>query len=199
MEINPQKIEGNWKEGWAMDLHTTSSIPKEKDEAGNVVKWDTIRPPIAEALYRLKYCSDISNVVSIAKPIADFLHEKQEQWNVNMIVPVPPSDTERAYQPVGELENAIAVLSKVPVDNTVLKKNESTPPLKTIDDPEARREILQDAFSVETDTLKGKNVMIFDDIYRSGETLNAVGEVITNQGNADNVYALTVTKTRAKR
>jgi hypothetical protein len=35
MEINPQKIEGNWEEGWAMDLHTVSSVPV-TDEVGNV-------------------------------------------------------------------------------------------------------------------------------------------------------------------
>ena len=85
------------------------------------------------------------------------------------------------------------------VDYTVLKKNEATPPLKTIDDPEARREILKNAFSVEAGTLKGKNILIFDDIYRSGETLNAVSDVVQQQGNAENVYVLTITKTRVKK
>jgi predicted amidophosphoribosyltransferase len=197
MDINPQQIDGIWEEGWALDLHTLSSVRTE-DASGNV-HFDTKRPPIAEAMYRLKYCNDISNVVGIAKPVADFLLDKQEQWNINLIVPVPPSNTERPYQPVNELANAIGILSKIPVDNTVLRKNESTPSLKTIDDPEARREILKDAFSVEADALKEKNVLIFDDIYRSGETLNAICKVIKNQGNSDNIYALTVTKTRAKK
>ena len=53
-QIKPIKINGRWNEGWALDLHTTSSYPI-KDEDGNITGWDTIRPPIAEELYRLKY------------------------------------------------------------------------------------------------------------------------------------------------
>ena len=198
MDINPQQIDGNWEEGWAMDLHTTSSVPI-TDEAGNVIKWDNARPPVAEELYQLKYCNNKSKVDTIAKPVSDFIREKQEQWKLDLIIPVPPSDTERTYQPVIELANAVGTLSDLPVDNVVLKKNDATPPLKTIDDPEARREILKDAFSVETDVLKGKTVLIFDDIYRSGETVNAISEVIKNRGNAKNIYVLTVTKTRVKK
>jgi predicted amidophosphoribosyltransferase len=181
-----------------MDLHTTSSIPI-TDEAGNVVKWNNIHPPIAEELYQLKYCKDKSKVDIIAKSAADFINEKKEQWNIDLIIPVPPSDTERVYQPVIELVNAISKLSDLFVDNTTLKKNEATPPLKTIDDPEARREILKNAFSMDADALNGKNILIFDDIYRSGETLNAVSDVIQQQGNAENIYVLTVTKTRVKK
>jgi predicted amidophosphoribosyltransferase len=88
---------------------------------------------------------------------------------------------------------------RLPVDSTTLKKEDATPPLKTIDDPEERREILKNAFDVDLGSFAEKNVLIFDDIYCSGETLNAVADAITIQGNAENVYALTVTKTRAKR
>ena len=107
MEINPQKIEGNWEEGWAMDLHTISSTPI-TDEVGNVLKWNNIHPPIAEELYQLKYCKDKSKVDNIAKTVTDFINEKQEQWNIDLIISVPPSDTERVFQPVTELVNAIS-------------------------------------------------------------------------------------------
>ncbi len=198
MEINPQKIEGHWKEGWAMDLHTISSMPI-RDEMGNVVKWDNKRPPIAEELYQLKYCGDRSGVDNIAKSVADFIAKKKGEWNIDLIIPVPPSDRKRAYQPVMELANIIGKLSNLLIDTTTLKKNEATPQLKTIDDPEARREILKDAFSTDTNSLSGKNVLIFDDLYRSGETLNAIVDVLLKQGNANNVYVLTVTKTRVKK
>ncbi|OQP61228.1 hypothetical protein A3860_05820 [Niastella vici] len=29
MNINPQRLPGPWKEGFALDLHTLSSVPKE--------------------------------------------------------------------------------------------------------------------------------------------------------------------------
>ena len=48
-------------------------------------------------------------------------------------------------------------------------------------------------------SLYGKNILLFDDLYRSGETLKAVCNIVANQGGANNVYVLTITKTRSKR
>jgi len=42
-------------------------------------------------------------------------------------------------------------------------------------------------------------VLLFDDLYRSGATLNAVTRVLLEQGEARNVYALTLTMTRRMR
>ena len=105
----------------------------------------------------------------------------------------------RAYQPVYELANFIGKKSNLAVDNATLKKAELSRPLKTIDDPEERREILKDVFNVEENAFEGRNVLLFDDIYRSGETLNAIASIIKDKGNAKSVSVLTVTKTRTKR
>ena len=74
-----------------------------------------------------------------------------------------------------------------------------SPQLKEIEDPKQRREILKDAFGMVSNALNGKNVLLFDDLFRSGETLNAVCDIIKNKGNAKNIYVLTITKTRSKR
>lgn len=75
----------------------------------------------------------------------------------------------------------------------------STSQLKEIEDPDVRKEVLKDAFSVQNNVLNGKDVLLFDDLYRSGETLNAVCDVLLNVGKARGVYVLTITKTRTKR
>ncbi len=85
------------------------------------------------------------------------------------------------------------------MDFTTLKKLKSTSQLKTIDDPEQRREILQDAFDITPNILAGENILLFDDLFRSGESLNAVCDIVKNKGKAANVYVLTITKTRSKR
>ncbi|WAW89370.1 hypothetical protein LPY95_11410 [Xanthomonas citri pv. malvacearum] len=51
--IHPQKIEGHFRAGVALDLHTTSSTPTGYNEAGHL-QFDTARPEIAELLYQLK-------------------------------------------------------------------------------------------------------------------------------------------------
>lgn len=193
MEINPQKLIGNWDGGWALDLHTLYSNIIGPDE------FDTKRTPIGEELYLLKYRDERNHVVTIAETAAEFLKTKRNEWNIDIIIPVPPSNTTRIYQPVYEIAKSIGMILGIPVDFTALKKEKSTLQLKNIEDPIERNELLKDAFDVEFNVLSGKNVLIFDDLYRSGETLNAVCKVIRNKGKANKVYVLTITKTRSKR
>ena len=197
MQLNIQTLNGHWTEGFALDLHTTSSTPIGVNEQGRTL-FDTKRPEIAEHLYQLKYCSDKSHINIIAQEAANFINSKPN-WKLHKLIPIPPSDTERTFQPVYELAKAIEIICKLEVDFTTLKKLKSTSQLKTIDDPEQRREILQDAFDITPNILAGENILLFDDLFRSGESLNAVCDIVKNKGKAANVYVLTITKTRSKR
>jgi competence protein ComFC len=55
--INPQKIIGNWRSGFALDRHTTGSTYLGVDEHGRE-RFDTSYTELGELLYRLKYKSD---------------------------------------------------------------------------------------------------------------------------------------------
>lgn len=48
--INPQKIDGNWRAGWALDVHTLSSRP-----LLGINNFDTKRTELGEWVYQLKY------------------------------------------------------------------------------------------------------------------------------------------------
>ena len=87
----------------------------------------------------------------------------------------------------------------VPVDISSLQKLKSTSQLKTIDDPTQRNEILNGAFTVRTNSIYGKTILLFDDLFRSGTTLEAVCHVLMNKGRVKEVYVFTITKTRSKR
>jgi len=195
METNPQKLNGPWKEGWALDLHTLYSIPIEPEWG----IYDTNRTPIAKELYLLKYKNQKDRVENIAIVAAEFLTTKKNDWSLDVIIPIPPSDMTRKFQPVYEMAISIGERVKLPVDFNTLKKEKNTSQLKKIFNPEKRREVLNDAFTINSNALIGKNVLLFDDLYRSGETLKAVYDVIKNKGKAKEVYVLTITKTRSKR
>ena len=47
--------------------------------------------------------------------------------------------------------------------------------------------------------VKYRCVLLFDDIYRSGETLTEITDVLHKQGNISHVLVLTLTQTRTKR
>lgn len=170
--------------------------------------FDTQRPEIAEHLYQLKYHHDRSQIEPIAADAAVFIEAKRKaydflksktNWILHKIIPIPPSDTTRSFQPVYELAKAIGNFCNLEVDFEVLKKLKSTSELKNIEDPEQRKVILKNVFDVEKNSLSGMNILLFDDLFRSGETLNAAFNVLKKKGNAANVYVLTITKTRSKR
>jgi predicted amidophosphoribosyltransferase len=58
---------------------------------------------------------------------------------------------------------------------------------------------LKNAFNVIDQRYIGKTVLLFDDIYRSGTTLNTAAKVLKERGKVRDIFALTITKTRKKR
>jgi predicted amidophosphoribosyltransferase len=67
------------------------------------------------------------------------------------------------------------------------------------DDPISRKQQLQGAFRVRDRSLIGKAILLFDDIYRSGETLREATRVLYDAGQVKAVYVLVITKTRRRR
>ena len=47
--------------------------------------------------------------------------------------------------------------------------------------------------------LSGMNVLLLDDLYRSGSTLAVATDVLYDQADCNNVYVLVMTKTRSRR
>jgi len=192
VEIHPQKIDGRWQSGCALDLHTTSSIPIGPNEHGHM-QFQTVRPPIAELLYQLKYRGDQTAVSVIVETAAAFLAPHRQKFD--LIIPVPPS-TPRTIQPVIVLANGIGASVRLPVLNCITTTRSATQ-LKGVTDPEQRNKLLEGLFSVDAMHTTGKKILLFDDLFRSGSTMNAITDVLMNQGKSASVYALTITKTRS--
>jgi len=76
-----------------------------------------------------------------------------------------------------------------------LKKKE-TSELKNVYEFNKRMEILKDAFAIVKDEIEGKNIILFDDLYRSGATLNTITRTLKDNGETKEVYVLTLTMTR---
>lgn len=192
--LHPIKLTGNWQEGFALDIHTISSTFLGYDEYGHEV-FETQRSPIGELLYKLKYKSDKTAIKEIVAAASSFL---VNDWKISIdaIVPVPPSKTNRPIQPVIVIAKGISTSLQIPYVES-LTKTKGTPELKNIFDYQQRSELLKDAFKVRGSELKGKNVLLFDDLFRSGATLNAITHVLYNLGKAKKVYVLSLTKTRS--
>lgn len=192
VEIHPQKIEGRWKHGIALDFHTTSSTPIGYNEAGHM-QFETVRPEIAQLLYQLKYLRDQSAAERIIAAAARYLRPHLAKFEI--IIPVPPS-TERAVQPVIVLGRGIGAALGVPVVECITTTR-STTQLKDVTDPAERQKLVAGLYAVAATHTVGKSVLLFDDLFRSGTTMNAITDVLMQQGKATVVRALTITKTRS--
>jgi competence protein ComFC len=191
---DPKKLSGKWDSGYALDVHTISSECIGYNPYGQPV-FDTTRTELGDLLYRAKYGGSKKALDSIAEAAADFI--KSKKWEIDCIVPVPPSNTERKSQPVTELADRVAAILKIPVCKQCLEKVKETSELKNVYDLSARRKQLRDAFSVEEKLTRKKRILLLDDLYRSGATLNEIAKTLREQGSAATIYVLTVTKTRS--
>src|SRR4051794_38037873 len=74
MKIDPVQVQGAWRLGWALDVHTTSSEFLGYDQNGHP-QFDTTRSPLGELLYQLKYRSK-QTAAQVAAVMADFFDDK---------------------------------------------------------------------------------------------------------------------------
>jgi len=198
MNTNPIAITGRWTHGWALDMHTIQSIPLGLDEWGHEM-FDTTRSEMGEAIFKLKYRNDRTQVAPIAKTVANFIRGKVELADINAIIAVPPSNMARRFQPVPVLAAAIGSKLNLQVPTNYLIKTKRTTPLKDISDKQKRHEDLKGAFKVADGRFVGAHVLLFDDLIRSGETLNAISTTLISQGKVAKVSVVTATITRIKR
>jgi predicted amidophosphoribosyltransferase len=191
VKINPMKLSARpWIEGYVLDYHTVSSTPT----GDPYYRFDTKRTELGELLFRLKYRAGGSEVV---RDIVDTAEGFIGGWKppIDCVVPAPPSLT-RKTQPTVEVVRELAARLHLPVFVDAVVKVKTTPQMKNIDDWSERQRLLAEAVQPGSDDVKGKSILLFDDLIESGSTLRRTAEVLLEGGAAQAVYALVLTRTK---
>ncbi len=193
--FTPRQLHGRWRHGQALDLHTLSSAFLGHDEFGRA-EYATTRSEVGELLYRLKYGRDFSVVPDLVDASVALIRS----WEVviQRVVAVPPSKP-RPRQPVHLVADGIARALGVPFEPDVVHTVRDLPQLKDVFELDERARLLHGAHRVDRMKVEGRTVLVFDDLYRSGATLNQVAGLLYNEGGAAEVFALTLTRTRSHR
>ncbi len=193
-EAHPMRIPGRWREGYALDYHIVSSVYIGDDEFGHP-QFDTTRTELGELLFRLKYRSDQSVIGELVDAAARFV----EAWQpgADVLVPVPATRP-RAMQPVMLLGEALAGRLGLPLGADLVRKVRDVPELKNVHEFDERLRLLEGVHEVDRSQAQGRRVLLFDDLYRSGATMNAITEALYDQGGSAEVFALTITRTRSR-
>ncbi len=88
------------------------------------------------------------------------------------------------------------MLLNLPVNKTSVRKIKATPELKNVDNAK-RLELLGGAHSIEGGGLRDRRVLLLDDLYQSGATLNAITLLLKEAGGVSAVFALALTRARS--
>jgi len=116
------RIPGNWKKGFAYDIHTLDSVYLGVDEYGHD-RWENTRSEMGELLYDLKYHGRSENV----EKIVDMLNRYKGIEEMDAIIPVPSTNKNRRIQPVLEIAKELGRRVGVPVTEDLLFKRSGVP------------------------------------------------------------------------
>ncbi len=191
VKINPMKLPPSpWVEGYVLDYHTVSSTPT----GDPYYRFDTKRTELGELLFRLKYRPGGSVVVA---DIVDTAEQFVGGWRppIECVVPAPPSLT-RKTQPAVELARELAARLRLPVFEDAVVKVKTTPQMKNIDDWSERQRVLAEAVQAGRRDVRGKSILLLDDLIESGSTLRRAAEVLLKDSGARAIYALVLTRTK---
>jgi predicted amidophosphoribosyltransferase len=193
MEVNIQRINGNWDLGYSLDKHVLQSIYLGENQWGHA-EFDTTRSEVGEALFLLKYRSDFTQISVIADQMFESL--SQHFSTACLVIPMPASK-QRARQPVREIALKVAENMKIPCLENLLIKNVSTPQMKDIDSRDDKVDTLVKAFAINDVLGDGDyDILIVDDLYDTGSSLEAATKVLSEYSKIRNIYVATVTRKR---
>lgn len=114
-------------------------------------------------------------------------------WKPEVIVPIPVHKAryrERGYNQAEVIAEKLSALTGIPVETGYMIRKENTKAQKDLT-PEERRENLQSAFALGKVKVHHNRILLLDDIYTTGSTMDAVSKLL-KQGGAKEIYALSI-------
>jgi len=186
-------IKGNWEKGLAYDVHTLSSTYLGSDEFGRD-RWDNTRSEMGRLVYQLKYKNDKSVVGKIVDLITGKIKGIEK---FDLIIPIPSTNKTRPFQPVEEIAKELGRRKRIKVINILTKKPGGTE-MKNVKDTKEKKTLLEGRILISPDyEISGKAVLLIDDLYDSGATLEAATNILYKKAKVKTVSVLTMTKTRS--
>lgn len=148
---------------------------------------------IRKAIHHLKYQNDLT----IGRYLAGMLSMVYEKagWETDLILPVPIGEQkmmERGYNQAERIAKPLSERLKIDYSDDALIRISERSSQVGLNQAE-RQENVRQAFVARSKPVKGKRILVVDDVFTSGATMEAVATEL-KQAEAKEVYCLTIAK-----
>jgi ComF family protein len=155
--------------------------------------WAAFDGPVREAIHRLKYKRDMALGDTLAAQSGPIL--RALGWPIELVTPVPLSQgrhRERGYNQAGLIARPLALaLGLKYAPHAVSRWRETRSQVGLTG--EQRRQNVRGAFRIEGAEVRGRSILLVDDVATTGSTLSSAAEALL-AGGAGKVYAFTVAR-----
>lgn len=146
-----------------------------------------------ESIGRFKYSNRREYANFYVRELLDICGPAVRSWNVDLLIPIPLHKSRRRKRGFNQAELIAKGLGRelgIPVSSNCLLRTRKTSPQKELNDQE-RKNNLKNAFQVVDYDVKFKKILLIDDIYTTGSTIDAAASVLLESG-AEKVYFLSI-------
>lgn len=151
------------------------------------------KEPVSQSVYRFKYHNQRFYARFYASEITKSYEALIKRWNPEIIAAVPLHPRrrrKRGYNQAELLALELGKIMRIPVSCSMLKRVRNTEPQKILDSRK-RRKNLGKAFAVRMPDAVPYCVLLVDDIYTTGNTIDVAAEALKRAG-VQKVYFLTI-------
>lgn len=155
--------------------------------------WAAFDGPIRSVIHRLKYRRDIGLGEALTPELARFALDLA--WPVDIAVPVPLGRrrlSQRGYNQAALIARPLALALGIPYEQHAVVRVRDTRSQVGLAWRE-RQENVHDAFMANPTRVRGRSILLVDDVATTGSTLSSCAAALS-AGGARDVFALTVAR-----
>ncbi len=144
---------------------------------------------IADSIYRFKYKGRREYADFYGEEISRCLGNEIKRMRPDALIPVPVHSKklrERGYNQATALAKVLSAHLQIPVEDKLVIRQKNTAPQKELNVRE-RQNNLKKAFKIAPNDVKLNTIVIIDDIYTTGSTIDAMAEELKKTG-VDKIY-----------
>lgn len=148
---------------------------------------------VRKAVHRMKFQNQRVYARIFGRLMAKEAEEKIQRWGAEAVIPVPmyrKKQRLRGYNQAELLAREITDQRNLPLICDLVLRVKNTKPQKELEGKD-REENLKKAFIITKNDVKLRKILIVDDIYTTGSTVDAIAEVLKKSG-VEEIYFLSL-------